>query len=333
MYEEFFGLRERPFDLTPNPRYLVLTDAHREVLSNLEYGIASRGGLTLVIGEAGSGKTTLIRTVLARQSDRVHSVHIHNPTLSREEFFETLAAKFDLSSRASQSKAAFLAELEALLRERDRNDQTTVLIIDEGQSLPLPLLEEVRLLANTETNEQKLLQVVLAGQPELAERLNAPSLKQFKQRISLRCELRPLTERETAAYIAGRITIAGGKAAQIFTREAVTTIYEASQGLPRVVSVIADNALLGGFARGERPVSRQTISEVIRDFDLARTDQPAAATGAEARRDRPSVIEASREDQAAVPQAAPGSLVTVPPAPGPGLFSMFTTKSKRFFSE
>jgi hypothetical protein len=167
----------------------------------------------------------------------------------------------------------------------------------------------------------------------LAERLNAPSLKQFKQRISLRCELRPLTERETAAYIAGRITIAGGKAAQIFTREAVTTIYEASQGLPRVVSVIADNALLGGFARGERPVSRQTISEVIRDFDLARTDRPAAATGAEARHDRPSVIEASREDQAAVPQAAPGSLVTVPPAPGPGLFSMFTTKSKRFFSE
>ena len=153
MYETFFGLAERPFDLTPDPRFLVLTDSHREVLSNLEYGIASRKGVTVVVGEAGSGKTTLIRTVIARQPQRVLSVHINNPTLTRQEFVETLASKFGLSDRAVASKASMLAELETLLRSRNARGETTVLIVDEAQSLSLELLEEIRLLANTETDQ------------------------------------------------------------------------------------------------------------------------------------------------------------------------------------
>lgn len=269
MYERFFGLTERPFDLTPNPRYLVLTESHREVLMNLEYGIASRKGMTLLVGEAGSGKTTVIRSAIERQPERVHPVHLHNPTLTREEFVEMLASHFKLSARAAASKAVMLIELEALLRERRDNGESTVLIVDEAQSLSQELLEEIRLLANIETDDEKLLSVIIAGQPELGARLNDPSLRQFKQRIALRCELRPLTAPETAAYIAGRIRAAGGVGAMVFTREAVALIHEYSRGIPRTISVVADNALLGGFAAGQHPVGSAIVREVSRDFDLS----------------------------------------------------------------
>jgi general secretion pathway protein A len=211
MYEQFFGLRERPFDLTPNPRYLVLTDVHREALSNLEYGISSRKGITLLIGEAGSGKTTLIRSAIEKQPSRVHCIHLNNPALSRGEFVEMLADRFGLSASAKSSKATMLLQLEALLRARHEAGETTVLIVDEAQSLSIELFEEVRLLANIETNEEKLLLVIIAGQPELVDRLNEKRLRQLKQRIALRCELRPLTLQETAAYLAGRIKAAGSR--------------------------------------------------------------------------------------------------------------------------
>ncbi len=214
MYEQFFSLRERPFDLTPNPRFLVLTESHREALAHLEYGIGSRKGITLLVGEAGSGKTTMIRAAVDKMPARVHCVHLHNPTLSRTEFNEMLAARFGLSDEASQSKATMLIELEALLRARRASGETSVLVVDEAQSLPAELLEEIRLLANIETNDEKLLTLIIAGQPELAERLNDQSLRQLKQRIALRCELQPLSAHETAGYIAGRIRAAGGTGAQ-----------------------------------------------------------------------------------------------------------------------
>jgi len=270
MYEEFFGLRERPFDLTPNPKFLVMTESHREVLLNLEYGIASRKGITLLIGEAGSGKTTVIRAAMEKQPVKVHCVHLHNPTLSRSEFNELLATRFGLSDQAMGSKALMLVELERLLIERRDADEKTVLIVDEAQSLPLELLEEIRLLANIETNDEKLLSVIIAGQPELATRLNDRTLRQFKQRVALRCELKPLTPQETAAYIVGRIRAAGGVAAEVFTRQAVALMHERSLGLPRTISVIADNALLGGFAAGQRPVGTELVAEICRDFDFAK---------------------------------------------------------------
>jgi general secretion pathway protein A len=268
MYEQFFELRERPFDLTPSPKFLVLTDSHREALRNLEYGIGSQKGITLLIGEAGAGKTTVIRTAIDKLSSRVHTVHINNPTLSRYEFVEMLAAKFGLTERAAESKTALLAELEALLLQRREYDEMTVLVVDEAQSMPLDLLEEIRLLANIETDSEKLLSVILAGQPELAARLNNQDLRQLKQRVALRCELRPLSRIETEAYIAGRIRAAGGVASQVFTREAVGLIHEGAHGLPRTINVIADNALLGGFAAGVRPVGTDIVMEVCRDFDL-----------------------------------------------------------------
>jgi general secretion pathway protein A len=268
MYRHFFGLRERPFDLTPNPRFLVLTDAHREALSNLEYAIASRCGITALIGDAGTGKTTIIRAALERQHQQVHSVYLHNPALTRAEFVETLATRFDLTEAARTSKAALLAELETALRERHARGQPTALIVDEAQSLPLELLEEIRLLGNIETIETKLLSIVLAGQPELGTRLNDPALRQLKQRIALRCELRALTQAETAGYLAGRLRAAGGLGAQVFTREAVMLIHKRSAGIPRIASVIADNALLSAFAVQRKPVNSQLVDEVCRDLDI-----------------------------------------------------------------
>ena len=275
MYESFYGLRERPFDLTPNPRFLVMTDVHREALSNLEYGIASRTGITLLVGEAGTGKTTLIRTALERQPARVHCVHLSNPALTRDEFVQMLALRFELSDKAQASKTSLLLELENILRRRDEMGESTVLLVDEAQSLPRDILEEIRLLANIETNDRKLLSVIMAGQPELTSLLNNVELRQLKQRVALRCELRPLTLQETAGYVAGRIRSAGGVGAQVFTREAVTLIHERSLGIPRTISVIADNSLLTGFAVAQRPVNSATVREVCEDFDL-RGDATAA---------------------------------------------------------
>jgi general secretion pathway protein A len=277
MYRHFFGLRERPFDLTPNPRFLVLTDAHREALSNLEYAIASRCGIAALIGDAGTGKTTIIRAALERQPQQVHSVYLHNPALTRAEFVETLATRFVLSEAARTSKASLLTELETALRERLARGESAALIVDEAQSLPLELLEEIRLLGNIETSESKLLSIVLAGQPELGLRLRDDALRQLKQRIALRCELRPLTQSETAGYLAGRLRAAGGVGAQIFTREAVMLIHKRSGGIPRLASVIANNALVSAFAMQRRPVNSQIVDEVCRDLDMSRVDDSAAS--------------------------------------------------------
>ena len=277
MYERFYGLRERPFDLTPNPRYLLLTDTHREALGNLEYGISARKGITVLIGEAGTGKTTLIRTAFARASANPGQptswMYLKNPRLNRSEFLEFLAARFDLPSEIAQSKMRLLDELERQLVEGRR----AALVIDEAQSVPSDLLEEVRLLANIESDTEKLLPVILVGQPELAGRLNEPALRQLKQRVALRCTLSPLSLRETAGYIAGRIEIGGGDPGEIFSREAVLKIYERSRGIPRTISVICDNALLTGYAEEQRPVGPNLIETVCRDFDLPQVAKTSAA--------------------------------------------------------
>lgn len=325
MYERFFGFRERPFDLTPNPRYLVLTESHLEALANLEYGIASRKGMSLLIGEAGSGKTTLIRAAIDRQPGHVHAVHLHNPTLSRTEFAELMAIRFGLSEAARRSKAVMLVELEAMLRHRRGNGETTVLVIDEAQSLPIELLEEVRLLANVETNDEKLLPVIVAGQPELASRLNEPALRQFKQRIALRCALRALTEEETAVYITQRIGVAGGDGAAVFTPDAVALIHERSRGLPRLIGVIADNALLGGYAAAAKPVGRTIVAEVCRDFDL----EPEAVTPPPAPVSRPVLLMVNAEPDVALIPDPPleGAIVERRDAP---MFGAFAAKRRRF---
>jgi general secretion pathway protein A len=274
MYLSFYGLSEAPFELTANPKYLFFTAQHREALSNLEYGLSTAKPITLLLGEAGTGKSTLLRAAL--ESDRcrqVSCVYLDNPTLTRDEFIETLASRFDLGAAAERSKATLLGGLQSVVSERQARGEITALVVDEAQALPDALLEEIRLLANMESGTAKLLPVVLAGQPELAGRLNEPGLRQLKQRIALRCELKPLNLPDTASYIASRIRTAGGDPGKIFTREAVTLIHEYSHGVPRTISVMCDNAMMSAFALDEPRIDGRIVREICRDFDL----RPSAA--------------------------------------------------------
>jgi general secretion pathway protein A len=278
MYQRFYGLRELPFELTSNPKYLYLTAKHREALSNLEYGLSVAKSLTVLIGEAGTGKTTLLRAALeSERCAEVRCVYLNNPALTRGEFLAMLATRFSLSHDASRSKTSLLDELERVLRERRNRGEITALVVDEAQALSTELLEEIRLLANIETSEQKLLPLVLAGQPELADRLEEPSLRQLKQRVALRCEIAPFELPETAAYIATRIKTAGGVPSKLFSREGVVLIHEYSAGIPRTISVICDNALVSGMALDRQPVDRAIVMEVCRDFHLRRQSSALGA--------------------------------------------------------
>lgn len=313
MYERHFGLTERPFELTANPRYVFLTETYREALSTLTYGLSARKGMLVMTGEAGTGKTTMLAVARAGLQPNQLVAYLSNPTLTRPEFLQFMTSRLGLPAHVAESKPRFLDAFTDLLERRADADLLTALVIDEAHSLPDELLEEVRLLANIERPDEKLLTVVLVGQPELAVRLNAPSLRQLKQRIALRCDLRPLTLREAAAYIAKRIERAGGESGQLFTREAVVAIHSFSAGIPRTINVICDNALLAAFASDVRQVSHQMVLDVARDFDL----QPRAP-GPESV--APPEVSGPASTAAPRPRAAPDR-VPVAPAAGATLRS------------
>lgn len=269
MYERFYGFTELPFELTANPKYLFLSARQREALSTLQYGLFAAKSITLLIGEAGTGKTTLIRAALeSERCQHVRCIYLNNPALRPDDFLKLLALKFDLGPEAGESKAVLLERLEALLRERRAAGETISLVIDEAQSLSVELLEEIRLLANIETPSAKLLPLILAGQPELADRLENHDLRQLRQRVTLRCHLEPFDVKETAAFIARRLSAAGGVPSRVFTKDAVMLIHEHSRGIPRTISVLCDNALISGMALDRQPVTRTIVAEVCRDFRL-----------------------------------------------------------------
>ena len=296
MYEQYYGLRERPFDLSPNPRFLFLSRGHKEALTHLRYGLSGRPGLTVLAGEAGTGKTTLVRAALQSIGNgQSRVVHLSNPTLTRSEFYEFLASGYGFSADAASSKTTFINELSRALTSAASVSGVLALVVDEAQSLPHALLEEIRLLTNTEGTGGNAVAVALVGQPELADRLNEPSLRQLKQRIALRCELSPLDLNETAAYVAARVRVAGGRPDVLFTRDAILTIHEHSLGIPRTISVLCDNALVNGFAADVKPVGRQIVEEVCRDFHLTQTTPQAPMRAA-----RP-VAAADEDESAAAP--------------------------------
>lgn len=278
MYESFYGLRERPFNLLPDPRFLFLSKQHTEALTHLQYGLSGRPGVTVLIGEAGTGKTTLVRKALEAAPDRraqSRIAQLSNPTLTRAEFYEYLAAAFGFTPEAGSSKPRFLFELETVLSE---HAGVVALVVDEAQSLPHDLLEEIRLLTNLQTASGRALTMVLVGQPELGHRLNEGRMRQLKQRVALRCELAPLDLRETLAYVAKRVAVAGGAADRLFTVEAVYLVHERSRGIPRTISVLCDNALVNGLAANVKPVGPSIIEDVCRDFQIGWPPSNTATT-------------------------------------------------------
>lgn len=319
MYTDFYGLSELPFELSPNPKFLLLTARHREALANLQYGISAGKSLTLLIGEAGTGKTTLVQAALASGSCKgAEVVHLANPMLTRDEFVEFLARAFELASEARASKTTLLAQLEGELRTRQARGIRTALVIDEAQCLSRELLEEVRLLSNIETPSTKLLPLVLAGQPEFADRLNLPSLVQLKQRVALRCTLGLLDPAETAGYVQGRLKVAGANGHEIFSREALQVIHQRSAGIPRTISVICDNALVNGFAAGLKTIGPDLVDEVCDDFDLGQA------------RMQPPAPKAAVAPQASVATPAAGPAAPVADPHAGRLFADYG-KRKRFF--
>lgn len=282
MYHKFFGLKESPFNINPDPRYLFMTRHTQEALACLIYGIQARKGFVVLTGEVGTGKTTVLNKMLewARQ-ENVATAFIFNPRLSEIEFFDFMMADFAIPCE-SQMKSQVLLRLNEWLLERHRQGQRAVLVVDEAQNLSVSMLEEIRLLTNLETATEKLLQIVLAGQPELEERLNLPDLRQLRQRIILWAKTRPLTLLETNGYIIERLRVAGRSSGEIFSSEAVEAINRYSRGIPRVINLLCEHALINAFVEQTNVITSKIIDEVARDFDLEQTPRSAPALAAKA---------------------------------------------------
>jgi general secretion pathway protein A len=279
MYKQFYGLRDIPFSLAPDPKYLFRTDSLLEVFATLQYGIESGKGLVVVTGEVGTGKTTILRSMLQSLDRSILAAYIFNPLLSSKDFFDLLATEFRIPPQ--QSKAAMLRRLGELLVTRHKRGLSTVLVIDEAHLLPPHLLEEIRLLSNFETTREKLLQIILCGQPELLPSLAQPEQRQLKQRISLKCSIKALSQRETAEYIRWRLRVAGAQNENLFEPETVKLIHQLAGGIPRIINNICDNALLTGFSEESRTITTDIIREVADDLDLTPVEYALYPTAAE----------------------------------------------------
>jgi type II secretory pathway predicted ATPase ExeA len=272
LYVSFYGLAEQPFSVTPDPRFLFLTPSHREALAQLRYGVQERKGFVLLTGEVGTGKTTLLRTLLARLDSKTDAAFVTNSTLPFDQMLDYALADFG-ATRSGDSRAQKLIALNSFLTERERSGRNAVLIIDEAQNLSAQTLEQLRLLSNFETTKDKLLQIVLAGQPELRTKLESPALRQLKQRIGLRCVITPLTLDQVEEYITHHLLVAGGDS-QLFTAAAIRQIARYSGGVPRVVNIVCDHSLLFGYANRMSQIDADIVRRVIRYLDADRASPP-----------------------------------------------------------
>jgi len=269
MYKSFFGLKENPFNVNPDPRYLFLTRQIEEALSGLMYGIQTRKGFITLTGEVGTGKTTLVNRLLDwLHLRRTRTAFLFNSRMNTNQLFDFILAEFEIACD-TKSKSQQLMKLNHWLLERYRNGETAVLIIDEAQNLTMPVLEEIRLLTNLETSTEKLLQIVLSGQPELEERLKIPQLRQLRQRITLRCKTLPLTKEQTHDYVHERLRIAGADPhVTIFPAKTIETIHYYSMGIPRVINLLCEHALINSFVDQQKTVESRVIEEIAREFQL-----------------------------------------------------------------
>ncbi len=285
MYKSFFGLKENPFNVNPDPRYLYLTKQIEEALTGLMYGIQTRKGFITLTGEVGTGKTTLVNRLLdwLRQR-RTRTAFLFNSRMNTSHLFDFILSEFDIPCE-TRTKSQQLMKLNQWLLDRYRAGETAVLIVDEAQNLTYPVLEEIRLLTNLETSTEKLLQIVLSGQPELEDKLRLPQLRQLKQRITLRCKTEPLTKEQTHAYINERLRIAGTNGEPIFTPESMDTVHMYSLGIPRVVNLLCEHSLINTYAEQERLVTPKIVEDIAREFQLDEID-PIAPPASSERIDR-----------------------------------------------
>jgi len=271
MYRSFFGLRVLPFGASPDPRFLYMMPRIREALACLQYGIAARKGFVVMTGEVGTGKTTLLKTVLSSfTKDRVSTAFVFNPRLDVLDFLEFVLTDFGIPPKA-RTKSGMLLQLNRWLIERFRNQELCAIVVDEAQNLSWELLEEIRLLTNLETSSEKLVQIVLSGQPELEEKLRNPSVRQLRQRISMWCKTYPLSSEETQAYIAERLRIAGARQ-PVLLPEAVQLVYRYSKGIPRLINLICEHAMISAYVEQIKPIPARIVESVSTELDL--DDQP-----------------------------------------------------------
>jgi len=269
MYKSFYKLQRNPFEITPDPSFLFPTTRHNEALASLYYGVTGHRGFVVLTGEVGTGKTLILRSLLALLQRRdIAFALIFNPTLSPIEFIRYIASDFGLPV-AGKAKDELIHALNGFLVQRYQKGLTTILVVDEAHHLSQEILEEIRLLSNLETSQRKLLQIVLVGQPELDQKLDSHELRQLKQRIALRCHLDSLNPNETRAYISRRLKIAGAPAADgIFSEPAIESVFRHSRGIPRLINTICENAMLSGYAKDAATITPDIIDGVARDLRL-----------------------------------------------------------------
>ncbi len=267
MYNSFFKLQASPFGTSPDPRFLYMMPHTREALACLEYGISARKGFTVLTGEVGTGKTTLLRRALSSFSGRrVSTAFVFNPRLDVLDFLEFVLTDFGIVPQA-RTKSGMLLQLNRWLIERFRMEETCVVVVDEAQNLSWDLLEEIRLLTNLETSSEKLLQIVLSGQPELEEKLRHPSVRQLRQRVSLWCRTQALTESQTHAYVAERLRIAGASW-PLFSPEALGLIHRYSKGIPRLINLVCEHSLIMAYVEQARQVTAPIVESVATELEL-----------------------------------------------------------------
>lgn len=266
VYQQYYGMSEAPFDITPNPRFLFYSAKHREAYNHLLYGIRERRGFVQLTGEVGAGKTTLCRAMLEHLDDHYSTALILNPVMSADELMKAIALEFGLPVNGLD-RLDILTVINQFLLHQVEYGKEAVLIIDEAQDLTEDLLEQVRLLSNLETDNRKLLQIVLLGQPELRDRLNSPRLRQLRQRITVRYHLPPLSREEVDYYVKHRLHVSGANGTPYFTRMALWRVYRYSQGIPRLVNAICDKALLAGFVEQSQRIGFRLVRRAVHELE------------------------------------------------------------------
>lgn len=275
MYKSFYKLQSNPFNTSPDPRFLYMMPHTREALAGLEYGISARKGFIVLVGEVGTGKTTLLRRALGSFTrGRVFTSFIFNPRLEVLDFLEFVLSDFGITP-ATRTKSGMLIQLNRWLIERFRQQETCVIVVDEAQNLSSELLEEIRLLTNLETSSEKLVQIILSGQPEFEDKLRQPELRQLRQRVSLWCRTKAINEDQTAAYIVQRLFIAG-TTEPIFSPEAILAIHRASRGIPRIINLICEHSLIHGYVEQLPQIPERVVLMVANELDL--DTQPFSVT-------------------------------------------------------